>query len=77
MSEYDTFLTVDEVCRVTGYKRHAEQRNHLRHVGIQFVVSRLGEPLVLRKAFEAMMGVAPEADAALLALDDYERSQNG
>jgi len=77
LSEHETFLTVDEVCRVTGYKRHAEQCKHLRHVGIQFVVSRLGEPLVLRKAFEALMGAAPETDAALAALDDYERAQNG
>jgi hypothetical protein len=77
LSEYDTFLTVEEVCRVTGYKRHAEQRRHLQHTGIKFVVSRLGEPLVLRKAFEALMGAAPEADTALAALDEYERAQNG
>ena len=62
---------------MTGYKRHAEQRKHLMHEGIQFVVSRLGEPLVLRKAFELRMGIAPEVDAALSALDDYERAQNG
>jgi hypothetical protein len=77
LSEYDTFLTVDEVCRVTGYKRHAEQRKHLKTVGIKYVKSRLGEPLVLRKVFEAQMGIAPEVDAALLALDEYERAQNG
>ncbi len=77
MSEYETFLTTEEVCRLTGYKRHAEQRKHLMRVGVQFVPSRLGEPLVLRKAFEASMGVAPEVDAALSALDDYERAQHG
>lgn len=77
MNEHDTFLSVDEVCRLTGYKRHAEQREHLRHVGIKFVVSRLGEPLVLRKAFEAMMGAPTQGDEALIALDNYARNQDG
>jgi len=77
LSEYTTFLETDEVCRLTGYRRHAEQRKQLMVMGVKFMVARLGEPLVLRKALEASMGVAPEVDVALSALDDYERAQHG
>ena len=43
MSENTTFLDPEDVCRLTGYKRHAEQRKQLWHMGIKFVVSRLGK----------------------------------
>lgn len=62
---------------MTDYKRHAEQCKQLQHMGIKFVPSHLGQPLVLRKSFEAIMGVEPQVDEALLALDNYARVQNG
>ena len=41
-----TFLTVDEVHRLTGKRRHKAQARTLSALGIRFILAATGEPLV-------------------------------
>ena len=53
----DLFLTDEEVQAITEYSRKAEQRRELQRLGLKFMVSRKGRPLVLRESLNAVLGI--------------------
>jgi len=55
------FLTSDEIQQLTCYRRKAEQRQALLDMGVQFIVNRLGWPLVRRAELDRL---APSGKAA-------------
>ncbi len=64
-----TFLDVEEVAELTGYKRKAEQRGWLVRNGIPFLPNRFGQPMIARSALLERLGQretrseAPDWDA--------------
>ena len=55
----DTFLTGEEVRRLTGRSRRALQAAALRASGIPFTVDALGWPVVVRAAVVGRVAAAP------------------
>jgi hypothetical protein len=50
------FLTTDEIRELTGYQRHADQRNWLTRNGWKFEENAAGRPIVLRSYAEKRLG---------------------
>lgn len=51
-----TFLTDEEIVKLTVYTRKAEQCRELERMGIPFKRNRLGEPIVARAAAVRVIG---------------------
>ena len=51
------FLAPDEVAFITEYTRPSRQRSQLARMGIPFIVSRTGKPLVSVRALEKTLGI--------------------
>lgn len=50
------FLTDDEIVKVTEYALPAKQREELVRLGITFIPSRTGKPIVLRDTVRKVLG---------------------
>ncbi len=57
------FLTDDELKDLTGYQRHADQRQWLLRHAWTFVVAATGRPIVSRAYAENQMGAAQPKQA--------------
>ncbi|MEM7468218.1 MAG: DUF4224 domain-containing protein [Pseudomonadota bacterium] len=57
MEQENLFLTENEIQVITEYSRRAEQRKELARLGIKFMVSRTGKPVVPRKAIDDILGI--------------------
>lgn len=56
MEQEHLFLSENEIQVITEYSRRAEQRKELVRLGIKFMVSRTGKPVVPRKAIDDLLG---------------------
>lgn len=50
------FLSLNEVSQLTEYTSSAHQRQQLQDMGVKFVVSRSGKPIVSRQAVRQLLG---------------------
>lgn len=49
MMKMGEFLTIDELKDLTGYQVRSKQCDHLRKLGIKFLINRFGQPKVSRE----------------------------
>ena len=73
----ETFLPVEDVEELTGYKRKAQQCAQLRHMGIRFHVNRLGRPVVVRETLVSGDGSSPSRVEAMPDLEAVRELENG
>lgn len=63
MSTADTFLTDEEVARLTARKIKVKQIEVLRRMGIPFFINACGRPVVTRAAIHGLDGKSVHAPA--------------
>lgn len=57
------FLTKEEICDLTGYKRHGKQCAALAKMGVPYRTNAAGRPIVVRAILEGPREVVQAADS--------------
>ena len=71
------FLETDELEALTGYRRKADQRTQLGHMGIPFFTNRHGRPLVVREVLRQSCNTGKRKIDAMPDLDALRQMEDG